>query len=160
MRRFRLRYHSTAREQKNSQLEVQVKASINGIAQVLRTTLPQQIVRNYVYTLRLKGTGAKLEADILTNQWENGDQENGSLNERISIDLQSLPAGVTCEGNQIFISHLGSSFTLRLNKREEVDIRISQSDSHFQVLPTGNPTSFQVSAEHVSPGVHPQIRNL
>lgn len=141
-------------EQKSSQLEVQVKASINGIAQVLRTTLPQQIVRNYVYTLRLKGTGAKLEADILTNQWENGDQESGSLNERISIDLQSLPTGVTCEGNQIFISHLGSSFTLRLNKQEEVDIRISQSDSHFQVLPTGDPTSFQVSADHVSPGVH------
>lgn len=141
-------------EQKNSQLEVQIKASINGIAQELRTTLPRQIVRNYVYTLRLKGTGAKLEADILTNQWENGDQENGALNERISIDLQSLPEGVTCEGNQIFISHIGSHFTLRLNKREEVDIRISPSDAHFQVIPAGDPTTFQVSAERVSPGVH------
>lgn len=140
-------------EQQNSQLAVKAKVTINGVTQILQTSLPQRIVRNFVYTLRIKGTGAKLEAEILTNQWEAGDQEEGAVNDRVSVDLQSLPANVTCEGNRIYISHVGNNFSFRLHKQESVNVQISSSDSHFQVTPMAAPASFQVVAHHLSPGV-------
>lgn len=140
-------------EQQNSQLAVKAKVTINGVTQILQTSLPQRIVRNFVYTLRIKGTGAKLEAEILTNQWEAGDQEEGAVNNRVSVDLQSLPANVTCEGNRIYISHVGNNFSFRLHKQEAVNVQISSSDSHFQVTPMAVPASFQVVAHHLSPGV-------
>lgn len=140
-------------EQQNSQLAVKAKVTINGVTQILQTSLPQRIVRNFVYTLRIKGTGAKLEAEILTNQWEAGDQEEGAVNDRVSVDLQSLPANVTCEGNRIYISHVGNNFSFRLHKQEAVNVQISSSDSHFQVTPMADPASFQVIAHHLSPGV-------
>lgn len=140
-------------EQQNSQLAVKAKVTINGVTQILQTSLPQRIVRNFVYTLRIKGTGAKLEAEILTNQWEAGDQEEGAVNDRVSVDLQSLPANVTCEGNRIYISHVGNNFSFRLHKQEAVNVQISSSDSHFQVTPMADPASFQVVAHHLSPGV-------
>ena len=141
-------------EQQNSQLAVKAKVTINGVTQILQTSLPQRIVRNFVYTLRIKGTGAKLEAEILTNQWEAGDQEEGAVNDRVSVDLQSLPANVTCEGNRIYISHVGNNFSFRLHKQEAVNVQISSSDSHFQVTPMADPTSFQVIAHYLSPGVN------
>ena len=140
-------------EQQNSQLAVKAKVTINGVTQILQTSLPQRIVRNFVYTLRIKGTGAKLEAEILTNQWEAGDQEEGAVNDRVSVDLQSLPANVTCEGNRIYISHVGNNFSFRLHKQEAVNVQISSSDSHFQVTPMADQASFQVVAHHLSPGV-------
>lgn len=140
-------------EQKNSELVVWVKATINGTTQVLRTSLPQDIVRNFVYTLRVKGAGAKLEAEVLINQWEMGNQEEGALDDRVSIDPQSLPENVTCDGNRVYISHVGNDFTFRLQKQEEVTVRISSSDNYFQVTPVGDQSSFHVVARHLSPGV-------
>ena len=139
-------------EQQNSQLAVKAKVTINGVTQILQTSLPQRIVRNFVYTLRIKGTGAKLEAEILTNQWEAGDQEEGAVNDRVSVDLQSLPANVTCEGNRIYISHVGNNFSFRLHKQEAVNVQISSSDSHFQVTPMADPASFQGEREMGSSG--------
>lgn len=140
-------------EQKNSDLVVLVKATVNGTTQVLRTSLPQDIARNFVYTLRVRGAGTKLEAEVLINQWEMGNQEEGALNDRVSIDPQSLPESVTYEGNRVYISHVGNDFTFRLQKQEEVTVRISSSDNYFQVTPVGDQVSFHVVARHLSPGV-------
>ena len=82
-----------------------------------------------------------------------GNQEEGALDDRVSIDPQSLPENVVCEGNRVYISHVGNDFTFRLQKQEEVTVRISSSDNYFQVTPVGDQASFHVVARHLSPGV-------
>lgn len=109
-------------EQENTMLEFEIDVSSGGGLQRLRTRLPDKIVRNTVYTLKVCGSGSKLDVEVQSADWNYGTITESDLEPTIQIDVEasSLPEGVNLNNTHdtVRISFRQNAFDLALSVDE------------------------------------------
>lgn len=105
-------------EQTNGGMTAEVVAAFGGGLHRMTATLPETILRNRIYTLKVHGAGADLTVSVGTEGWEEGGSAESSPSLKGIIDTES---SVLAEGIRIsetrdsaYVSHLGGQFKLAL----------------------------------------------
>lgn len=122
-------------EQHNSDLKVELKASIDGKEYSLETNLPERIARNTVYSITLRKDVIDADVQLTVEEWKDGGDTNlkPGIDDRLTIDssLTELPQNVTVanEGSTLILPHLATDFIVAI-----------QSDSELEVFPVADPS--------------------
>ena len=117
-------------EQANDQLAVSIIVSRDGKESVLKAQLPEAVKRNAVYTIRIFGNNAAIEAEIKIDEWNDGEDQElyPDLSSRILVnpDLSTFSEGVILAESldAIQVPYQASRMTLVLNAPSEVDLQL------------------------------------
>lgn len=115
-------------EQAGSTLEAEVLASFGGGMHRMVATLPEEILRNRIYTLDVHGAGAGLQVTVQSDGWEEGASADAtpSLKGVIDVEASTLPAGIRVNDarDSVYVAYAGGSFRLavRAEAGAEIDI--------------------------------------
>lgn len=117
-------------EQINENLTVLIKADVEGTEYELGTKLPADIRRNTVYTLKVNGTGGKLDVDVQEADWEGTDEVNAGeekLEFTVDVMASELPTGVTVNErmDEINVPYTYTEFDLVMNTIAGTSLKIS-----------------------------------
>lgn len=117
-------------EQVNDQLAVSIIVSRDGKESVLKAQLPATVKRNAVYTIRIFGNNAAIEAEIKIDEWNDGEDQElyPDLSSRILVnpDLSTFSEGVILAESldAIQVPYQASRMTLVLNAPSAVDLHV------------------------------------
>ena len=105
-------------EQRNGSMTAEVTAVFGGGLHRMTATLPESILRNHVYTLRVHGAGADLRMTVAADNWEDGASAEAvpTLKGVVDPEASDIPDGIRIsEGrDSVYVSHLGGAFRLAL----------------------------------------------
>lgn len=105
-------------EQNNSGLNVVANVFFAGGMHKLTASLPAQIKRNTVYTLKINGQGGKLQLNVVEDDWDEGVQSDAEENVRGLIDVEASELNAEVRVNEsrdsVFVSHFENVFKLAL----------------------------------------------
>ena len=115
-------------EQKNSELNVVVNIAFGGGMHKLTATLPAEIKRNTVYTLKINGKGGKVQLDVVEGDWDEGVQSEAQENVKGLVDVNEskLSEGVKVNdrGDSVFVSHMENIFKLALLAEDGAVVKV------------------------------------
>lgn len=115
-------------EQENTILEFEIYASHNGGMHKLKARLPDRIVRNTVYTLKVRGNGSKLDIEVQSADWSYGEITESILESAGLIDTEAsvLPEGVRLNATHdtVHVSYRENTFDLALSISEEASVEV------------------------------------
>ncbi len=115
-------------EQYNTDIKVQLNASIDGKEYSLEANLPEQISRNTVYSITLRKDIVDKDVQLTVEEWKDGgDTElKPGIDDRLIIDssLTELPSNVTIadEGTMLILSHLETEFIFAIKSDSELEV--------------------------------------
>lgn len=117
-------------EQQNDQLAVSIVITHGGKESLLKAQLPATIKRNAVYTIRIYGNNAVIEAEIKIDEWNDGEDQElyPDLSSRVLVNPERsvFPEGVVLAGSQdaIQVPYAASRMTLVLDAPSAVDLLV------------------------------------
>lgn len=117
-------------EQQNDQLAVSIVITRGGKESLLKAQLPATIKRNAVYTIRIYGNNAVIEAEIKIDEWNDGEDQElyPDLSSRVLVNPERsvFPKGVVLAGSQdaIQVPYAASRMTLVLDAPSAVDLQV------------------------------------
>lgn len=141
-------------EQTGKKIQVEVKADINGVENILTAALPATIKRNHVYSLRVVGMGANIGLVVDEQSWKTGDviEATPDLTKKVTVDVErsTLPATVMVNANKdtVYIPYWGETFKLALKANTELEVKLNgmeAGDPEITVTPAAPVT--RASAE-------------
>lgn len=137
-------------EQENTMLEFEIYVSHNGGMHKLRARLPDRIARNTVYTLKVRGNGAKLDVEVLSADWSYGDITESALESGDFVDAEAsvLPQGVRLNNTHdtVRVSFRENTFELALSISEGASVKVN-----------GKAQGVAVSVLPASPGLNKTV---
>lgn len=97
---------------------VTVNARLDGGLHRIETYLPSTLKRNVVYTVRVRGNGAELSAEVVYDDWETGSSSGSGQSVKASVDADNsdLGHGVTLSAGRdsVFFPYTGSISVISL----------------------------------------------
>lgn len=117
-------------EQNSGSPEVVMDVTVDGNMMELREKLPEKIKRNSLYTLKVYGNGAKLNMQVVENDWQNGQENESSVVTlaRVNVESSNLDgARVNEKGDTVFIPYNDKNISLAVNTEEGMTIRTEGS---------------------------------
>lgn len=129
-------------EQHNTDLKVELNASIDGKDYSFETDLPENIARNTVYSLTLRKDIVDKDVQLTIEEWKDGGDTalKPGIDDRIVIDssISGLPDNVTVanDGTMLILPHLETDFIVAI-----------KSDSELEVFPVAD---YSLTVEPVS----------
>lgn len=150
-------------EQKNSELKVVVNVAFGGGMHKLTASLPIQIRRNTVYTLKINGEGGKIQLSVVEDEWDEGMQSDAVENMKGLIDVSGseLTDGVRVNERRdsVFVSHMPNIFKLALLAEDGAVVNVEGVSSGTKISVEGIGTrslqkvaNVNVSSEYKMPG--------
>ena len=115
-------------EQKNDALFVEIMVDFNGSWHRIETRLPDVIRRNTVYNLQIRGLGASLAVNVLSGDWENGEDissENRPLG-LVSPSASEFSEGVriSAANDTVYVPYYGAAFRLALEGEKDGKVEV------------------------------------
>lgn len=124
-------------EQKNSELNVEVNAAFGGGMHKLTASLPAQINRNTVYTLKISGQGGKVELNVVEDDWDEGVWSDAVENMKglVDVDGSVLTDGVRVNerGDSVFVSHMNNVFKLALLAEDGAEVKVEGASEGTEI---------------------------
>lgn len=126
-------------EQQNDQLAVSIVITRGGKESLLKAQLPATIKRNAVYTIRINGNNAAIEAEIIIDEWNDGEDQElyPDLSSRVLVNPERsvFPEGVVLAGSQdaIQVPYAASRMTLVLDAPSAVDLLVKDPSMGLSV---------------------------
>ena len=126
-------------EQQNDQLAVSIVITRGGKESLLKAQLPATIKRNAVYTIRIYGNNAVIEAEIKIDEWNDGEDQElyPDLSSRVLVNPERsvFPEGVVLAGSQdaIQVPYAASRMTLVLDAPSAVDLQVKDPSMGLSV---------------------------
>ena len=126
-------------EQQNDQLAVSIVITHGGKESLLKAQLPATIKRNAVYTIRIYGNNAVIEAEIKIDEWNDGEDQElyPDLSSRVLVNPERsvFPEGVVLAGSQdaIQVPYAASRMTLVLDAPSAVDLLVKDPSMGLSV---------------------------
>lgn len=115
-------------EQQNSGLDVVVNVAFGGGMHKLTASLPAQIKRNTVYTLKINGKGGKVQLSVTEDDWDEGVQSDAVENMKglVDVDGSVLTNGVRVNDRRdsVFVSHMENVFKLALMAEDGAVVKV------------------------------------
>lgn len=150
-------------EQKNSGLKVVVNVAFAGGMHKLTASLPAQINRNTVYTLKINGQGGKIDLSVVEDNWDEGTQSDAVENMKGLIDVDSsvLSDGVRVNERRdsVFVSYVENTFKLALLAEEGAVVKVEGASEGTEISVENsaarslqNVASVNVNSEFKMPG--------
>ena len=116
-------------EQHRAGMEVEAVVSYGGGTSLLRSELPEDIKRNRVYNIEVRGKGAGLALSVAYDEWETGGETEAGSSPRGLVDVENsvLPAGVRVNGtlDTVYVTYRAVDFELAVSAEPSAEVRIS-----------------------------------
>ena len=116
--------------QQNGTPEVVMEVTVDGRMMELKEKLPEKIKRNSLYTLKVYGSGAKLNIQITEGDWESGQDSESSVITLAKVNVESSylnGARVNEKGDTVFIPYSDKIISLAINTEEGMSVRAEGS---------------------------------
>lgn len=124
-------------EQVNGGLNVVANVAFAGGMHKLTASLPTQIRRNTVYTLKINGQGGKLELSVVEDDWDEGVQSDAVENMKglVDVDGSVLTDGVIVNERRdsVFVSHMENTFKLALMAEDGAVVKVEGASDGTEV---------------------------
>ena len=151
-------------EQYDSGIMVEVTVSADGGTSLMRTKLPENVLRNHIYTVSVRGKGAGMSLTVTYDGWETGEPAETYPRTKASVDVGTsvLPSGVTVNegGDTVFVTHHAVEFELAVQAEPGADVVVDGSMDGVEIsrMPAERgrlePVArFSVSGERRVPGM-------
>lgn len=105
-------------EQSGSVITAEVTVSSNGGTSILRASLPDDILRNNLYTLEVHGNGAEMMLEVTCGDWESGGASGSVQMPGGIVDVENsvLPTGVKISSGRdtVYVTYQDVAFELAL----------------------------------------------
>lgn len=141
-------------EQMNAGMNVVVNVAFSGGMHKLTASLPSQVRRNTVYTLKINGQGGKVNLSVVEDDWDEGVQSDAIENMRglVDIDGSSLADGVRVNERRdsVFVSHMNSVFKLALIAEEGSVVMVDGASEGTEVSVENNVTRSLTTVANVN----------
>lgn len=141
-------------EQMNAGMNVVVNVAFSGGMHKLTASLPSQVRRNTVYTLKINGQGGKVNLSVVEDDWDEGVQSDAIENMRglVDIDGSSLADGVRVNERRdsVFVSHMNSVFKLALLAEEGSVVMVDGASEGTEVSVENNATRSLTTVANVN----------
>lgn len=115
-------------EQKNCGMNVEVNVFFGGGMHKLTVSMPSQIKRNTVYTLKINGQGGKLQLNVIEDEWDEGVRSEATENMKGLIDMENSDINDEVRVNErrdsVFVSHMKNSFKLALLAEDGAVVKV------------------------------------
>lgn len=116
-------------EQENTTLEFEIYASFGGGTHKLKARLPNKIIRNRIYTLKVRGNGSKLDVEVQSADWNYGiiTESNLEVTGLVDAEASVLPEGVFLNATRdtLRISPGQLAFDLALSVRKDAHVEVN-----------------------------------
>lgn len=140
-------------EQKNSGLMVEVNVAFGGGMHLLTASLPAQIKRNTVYTLKVNGTGGKVTLSVTEDSWDEGVQSDAVQNMKglVDVDASVFSDGVSVNNRRdtVFVSYRENVFKLALLAEQGAEVQVE-----------GMPEGVDISVENITTRALQKVANV
>ncbi|MGI6220036.1 MAG: hypothetical protein ACOYJE_09330 [Bacteroidaceae bacterium] len=107
---------------------VEIEALLNGALHRLSVRLPQELRRNQIYTVQVRGNGASLAASVLYGGWESGDESGSAPRPAAWVDVAASMLGkgvrVSAHCDTVFFPYTGGSWQLALHTRPGATVEV------------------------------------
>lgn len=149
---------------------VEIVADFGGGEHRMQAVLPSQLRRNTVYTLRVYGSGSKLQAEVKDGAWDTGAGSDSELEVQGLVDVEhsTFPEGVrvnrTCD--TVFVNSAKQDFELALAAPAGSRITVDGTATGVTVTPQASTRALEtvgkvsVSSAFKAPGVGEQYMYL
>lgn len=141
-------------EQMNAGMNVVVNVAFSGGMHKLTASLPSQVRRNTVYTLKINGQGGKVNLSVVEDDWDEGVQSDAIENMKglVDIDGSSLADGVRVNERRdsVFVSHMNSVFKLALLAEEGSVVMVDGASEGTEVSVENNATRSLTTVANVN----------
>lgn len=140
-------------EQHTGSPEVVMDVTVNGRMMELREKLPEKIKRNSLYTLKVYGSGAKLNIQIQENDWQSGQEGESSIVRlaRVNVENSELDgARVNEKGDTVFVPYNDKTISLAVNTEGGMTVRAVGSLDLAAVSVVQDATRSNVSLEKLT----------
>ena len=135
-------------EQQTGTPEVVMEVTVDGRMMELKEKLPEKIKRNSLYTLKVYGSGAKLNIQVAENNWESGQNNESSVITLAKVNVESSHldgARVNEKGDTVFIPYSDKTLSLAINTEEGMTVRAEGSLDLVEVSVAQNATRGNVA---------------
>lgn len=113
-------------EQNSGTPVVVMEAVVDGKMMELKESLPKNIKRNSLYTLKVYGNGAKLNLELHESGWQSGQNTGSSAVTLAKVNIENSlldGAKVNEKGDTVFIPFTDKNITLAVNTEEGMTVR-------------------------------------
>lgn len=144
-------------EQANDNLQAEILVSSDGAQHLLRTSLPDVIRRNTVYTLSVYGRGGSLSVGIAEGDWEAGEQVESGRVPRALVDMEAsgLAEGVRVNPacDSVFIPYVQTDSRLVLLGEEGTEVVVEGQVDKVTVQPVSGRGLQPIASVSISTGI-------
>lgn len=117
--------------QEAGKVVAEVTAEFGGALHRFRSSLPETISRNTVYTLAVHGNGTGISVDVISGDWENGSVSGSgqSLKGLVDVDGSDLPDGVRVSPGRdtVYVPYSGRDFVLSILAEPSAEVSVEGS---------------------------------
>ena len=140
-------------EQQTGTPEVVMEVTVDGRMMELKEKLPEKIKRNSLYTLKVYGSGAKLNIQVAENDWESGQNNESSVITLAKVNVENSHldgARVNEKGDTVFIPYSDKTLSLAINTEEGMTVRAEGSLDLVEVSVAQNATRGNVALDKLT----------
>lgn len=105
-----------------------IDAMLDGGLHRLEVRLPEILVRNNIYTVRIRGNGAGLAASVEYDGWDSGESAGSDLSRKATVDMASSDLGqgvsVSAGRDTVFFPYSGSMSALSVDAPEAASVAV------------------------------------
>lgn len=135
---------------------VEIDARLNGALHRLRVSLPQELERNNVYTVQVRGNGAELAASVVYGGWESGGVSGSAPRPSAAVDESASTLGpgvrLSADRDTVYFPYTGGSWRLALHTKASAAVSVEGSVDGFTVAQAGSATTISVTGGVRLPG--------
>ena len=135
---------------------VKIEALLNGGLHRLQVRLPQQLRRNHIYTIQVRGNGAELSASVLYGGWESGSISGSNPQPTVWVDteLSVLDEHVRIGSHRdsVFFPYTGGDWLLALHTAPQASVQVEGNVPEVTVDATAGATRLAINSALRMPG--------